>query len=214
MEQKGLLFDFWGTVMENGVYPSPVSQVRFFLRIRDVSFHEYIIRFEKVFMTKEYDSLTSGFRAVCKEFQVNPPDWVIDKMVGMWNKNRLLAKPFPEAIETLYELKKHYKLGLISNTDAFSIEPLIEKFELNKIFDNVTLSYKEGMLKVDKGLYDIAVQRMGIPSHDIVMVGDSIESDIESARNAGIRAVLIDRRDKREYSERIATLSELGGFLG
>ncbi len=213
MAIKGILFDFWGTLVENGVYPSPVSQVRYFLRLRNMKFHDYIVRFEKVFMTQEFESLTSGFQEVCKEFDVNPPSWVIDKMVGMWNKNRLLAKPFPETMEVLEQLSGKYKLGLISNTDPFSIEPLIEKFGFNEHFPSIALSYQEGKLKIDQGLYDKVLGEMDLSAEEVVMVGDSMESDIVSAKNAGIRAILVDRRDKRDYEDRIKTLSELQAQL-
>lgn len=210
---KGVLFDFWGTLVENGVFPSPVSQVKYFLRLRDIRFHDYIVRFEKVFMTSKLSSLTEGFEKVCAEFNVSPPSWVIDKMVGMWNKNRLLARPFPETEEVLGRLSAEYKLGLISNTDAFSIEPLLEKFSLSKYFSAVTLSCNEGYLKIDKELYHKNLKLLGLKPEDVVMVGDSMESDVRSAENAGIRAILVDRRDKREYKNRITSLNELPDAL-
>ena len=41
------------------------------------------------------------------------------------------------------------------------------------------------------------------------MVGDSLESDIEGAQKAGIRAILLDRRGRREYPDKISNLLEL-----
>ncbi len=209
MAIKGIIFDFWGTLVENGVFPSPVSQVKYFLRLRDMRFQDYIVRFEKVFMTKKFENLTDCFDAVCKEFNVNPPDWVIEKMIGMWNKNRLLAKPFPETIEILEKLRKDYKIGLISNTDCFSVDPLIEKFNMGPHFNSVIMSYKEGMLKSDKGLFEKCLKEMKLKNNEVIMVGDSIESDIKSAENAGIKAILIDRRNKREFENKITSLSQV-----
>ena len=39
---KAILFDFWGTLVENGVR-SPVKQVKWILMLKDMDFSEYII---------------------------------------------------------------------------------------------------------------------------------------------------------------------------
>jgi FMN phosphatase YigB (HAD superfamily) len=41
------------------------------------------------------------------------------------------------------------------------------------------------------------------------MVGDSIESDLIAAEKLGIKGFLVDRNNKREYPNKILTLSEL-----
>lgn len=209
MVVKGVIFDFWGTLVENGVYPSPVSQVKYFLRLKEMGFHDYIVRFENVFMTRKHENLTDAFNKVCKEFKVSPPSWVVDKMVGMWNKNMLLAKPFPETIEVLEKMKKDYKIGLVSNTDPFSVEPIIKKFDMERLFDAQVFSYNVGSLKGDNELYEKCLKQMKLKKEEVIMVGDSIESDINSANNFGINPILLDRRNKREYEHKIVTLDEL-----
>jgi hypothetical protein len=89
---KAILFDFWGTLVENGIFPSPVKQARYILRLR-MTFKDFIIRFEKAVMTKPYNDLNEAFTAVCKEFDLDPQPFIIEKLVGMWNKNELLGKP-------------------------------------------------------------------------------------------------------------------------
>ncbi|MFP4424338.1 MAG: HAD family hydrolase [Candidatus Woesearchaeota archaeon] len=206
---KAVLFDFWGTIIENGIFPSPVKQAKFILRI-DMPFGEYIERFERSFMTKKADNLTEAFRNVCEDFDVRPPEHVIDKLVGMWNKNTLLAKPFDDTFETIKALrKKGIKVGLISNTDPFSITQLISKFELDELFDTVILSYNIGLLKADAEMFDKAIAKLGVSKEDTIMVGDSIESDMRGAENAGVKGYLIDRKDKREYENKITSLREI-----
>ncbi len=213
MAIKGVFFDFWGTLVENGVFPSPVKQVKYILRL-NIPFSEYIQQFEKSFMTKEFESLTDAFNNVCRSFNIRPPQFVIEKLVGMWNKNSLLAKPFPDTVKTLEMLKeKGIKIGLISNTDQFSINQVIDKFDLRKYFDVVVFSYNEGMLKSDKELFDVALDKLKLDKEEVLMVGDSMESDIKGAENAGIKPLLIDRRDKREYENKIITLKDIEKYL-
>ncbi len=41
------------------------------------------------------------------------------------------------------------------------------------------------------------------------MVGDSVPTDIIGARSAGIKAILLDRRNRREFLPKITNLREL-----
>jgi putative hydrolase of the HAD superfamily len=205
---KAVLFDFWGTLVNNGTY-SPIRQTFKILRLR-MQFGEYVERLERSLMTKPFKDQVEGFKAVCEEFNVEPEPEVIDRLVGVWNKNKLLASIYPETIEVLEKLKqKKLKLAIISNTHAFSIESVIEKFDLAKYFDVIVLSYEHGFLKTDKELFDIVFKKLKIKPKDAVMVGDSIQTDIKGAENAGIKPILVDRMDRREFPNKITTLSEL-----
>ncbi len=213
MAIKAIIFDFWGTLADQGVHPSPIRQVKAILRLR-IPFQEYIIPFEKTFMTKSYEDLTQAFTAVCKIFAREPKQWLVEKLVGLWNKNRLLAKLYPETISVLEELKnKGYKLALISNTDFSSVESLLDRFDLRKYFDVIHLSFKTGFLKTDKESFETVLKELGVGKEQVLMVGDSLATDIEGAKNVGIKAVLVDRKDKREYENKIKSLEELKNIL-
>lgn len=204
---KAILFDLQGTLIENGVFPSPIKQVKFSLRIED-AFDEYILKFEDIFMTKKYDSLTEAFVEVSNQFKLNTPEFIIQRLVGLWNKNKLLSKPFPDTIETLENLKGKYKLILVANIDCFS-KDIIEKFKLNDYFDEISLSCDTGMLKTDPEFFLTPLKKLNIDPSEALMVGDSMESDIAGAKSAGIKAILIDRRNSREYPDKIISLNEL-----
>lgn len=209
---KAIIFDFWGTLMENGVYPSPFKQVKYMFRL-NMMFPEFAPKFEEAFMLSKFENLYEGFGAVAKAFEIEPPQFVFDNVVGMWNKNKLLAKPYPDAVAALTELKKKYKLALISNTDCFSINEIIDKYDLRKFFDVIVLSYEAGVLKSDKKMFALATKKMKVKKNEVIMVGDSIDSDIRGAENAGIKAILLDRRGAREYTNKIAGLAEVKDFV-
>jgi FMN phosphatase YigB (HAD superfamily) len=208
MAIKAIFFDFWGTLVENGIR-SPVKQVKWDLRLKETDFSEYIVKFEEVFMTKSFDDLKQGFGEVAKAFNVDAPEDVIEKLIGMWNKNSILAKPYDETIDVLTDLKKDYKLVLISNTDSSSVRSVLEKFDMNKYFDEIALSCDTGLLKSNKKSFSTILKKLKIKKTESIMVGDSMESDIKGAENAGIKAILVDRYNKREYENKISNLNEL-----
>lgn len=209
---KLLIFDFWGTLIENGVHPSPSKQARYFLRVR-APFSEFINTFEHAFMTTKFDSLRGGFEAVTSAFDITIPDFVYDKLVGMWNKFSILSKPFPETLEALEDLKKDYKLVLLANTDNFSVSQVLEKYDLSKYFDKVYLSCETGLLKANPASYQKILDDFSVKADDVLMIGDSPQSDLASAEAAGVPAVLIDRRDWSDHEEKIPSLDELRSYL-
>jgi HAD superfamily hydrolase (TIGR01549 family) len=205
---KGIIFDFWGTLVENGIHPSPVNQVKYILRVR-MPFRDFVTRFEESMMTTEHTDLNEAFMNVCNEFGIRDKEYVVEKLVGMWNKNELLGKPFFEVIEILNYLKeKGFKIALISNTNP-TIMRVIEKHNLHKYFDAEIYSYQEGILKTNPALFQTAVERLGLANDEVIMIGDSIQTDIIGARNAGLRALLLDRMNKRDYTPKIRNLKEL-----
>ena len=208
---KAILFDFWGTIVENGVFPSPTSQTRRMLRIQ-APYQEFVTRFEKAFMTQKFPDLFKAFESVCEEFKIKPPQFIIDNLVGLWNKNDLLCKPFPETIEVLAKLKQKYKMALISNNTA-SVENVMEKFELRNYFNLVLFSFESGLLKSDPKMFQMALKKLKIKPEEALMVGDSLESDMKGAEAAGIRGILIDRNNRQEFADKITSLLELESKL-
>ncbi len=211
--KKAVLFDFWGTLVQQGAY-SPLKQTYKFMRPR-MMFGDFVEKFERIAMTKPYDDQAKMFRDAFDAFGINAPDWVVEKLIGVWNKNKLLARLYPDTMQALEMLKsKGIKIAIVSNTPKLSVEGLLEKFGFDKLFDAVCFSYETGFLKTDPEMFDIALGKLGVSKEGAVMVGDSIETDIAGAEKAGVMAVLIDRKGTREYANKIRSLSEIEKFLG
>jgi HAD superfamily hydrolase (TIGR01549 family) len=209
---KVIIFDFWGTLIENGVQPSPSKQVLHYLRLR-VPFSGFIGTFEQAFMTKQHNSLREGFDEVTRAFDKHIPDFVYDKLVGMWNKFSILSHPFEDTLPALDDLSKDYKLVILTNTDNFSFHQVLDKYELEKYFAKVYLSCDTGLLKSDVGSYQQILADLDVDATDCLMVGDSPQSDLESAKAAGIPAVLIDRREWAENIPKVKSLTELREYI-
>ncbi len=204
---KAVFFDFWGTLVENGTY-SPMKQSYNILRVR-MPFGEFAEKFETVLMTKEYEDQATAFKDVCEEFGVPTIPIVIEKLIGVWNKNRLLASIYPDTIDMLKALKeKKIKIAIVSNAPTNSVEPVLERFAMKDYFDGIFLSCEHGKLKTN-GLFEIAMKKLKVKAKDSLSVGDSIETDIKGAEAAGIKGYLLDRNGRREFENKIITLTEV-----
>ena len=124
---QAVIFDFWGTLVESGVHPSVLKQTRSMMHLDSLPFSAFVTSFERSFMTRQFEGLGEAFETTFRNFNVRYNPRIIEELVGLWNKNRLLAKPFPESVKVLQDLKaRNIKLALLSNSDAFSVEPLLQ----------------------------------------------------------------------------------------
>lgn len=120
---------------------------------------------------------------------------------------------FPETTEVLAELKsRHLKLGVISNFDsrAYSV---MRSLKILHFFDAVTLSSETGYCKPDRQIFDAAVRALGITAPQVLLVGDSLQDDVEAGIRAGLSAVLIDRRNRYEAVLSIRRISSLHALI-
>ena len=208
---KAILFDFWGTLVEQGVR-SPIKQLKNALQV-NLPFSEYVVRMERAMMTEKYPTLKDAFTAVFREFNVPLHQEILEQLVGMWNKNWMLAFPYEETESILKKLQENYSLILISNADNFSVKNVLEKFSLEQYFDKIYLSYQTHLIKTDKNFLKLVLDENHLTPKDCVLIGDSIQSDMMAAKRLEIKGVLIDRRNSRDFDIKINNLNELEGQL-
>jgi HAD superfamily hydrolase (TIGR01549 family) len=126
------------------------------------------------------------------------------------NWNRLA----PDTPELLDQLKRHYRLGIISNSDG-GIAALLRQLELEPFFDAVTDSGKVGHQKPDARIFQAALQTLGVDARASVYVGDIYTVDYLGATGAGMQAILMDTAAVYGGSshERVQSLRELAERL-
>lgn len=89
-------------------------------------------------------------------------------------------------IPILNQLKEKYRLVLISKGDLVEQESKLSKSGLTHFFDTIEIvSHK------DKAAYERITKRLAILPEEMVMVGNSVKSDILPALEIGARAVYV-----------------------
>jgi HAD superfamily hydrolase (TIGR01549 family) len=99
--------------------------------------------------------------------------------------------PFPDAVETLKTLRaKNLKVGILSNApDDSLIQRLVNDNGLRPWVSPVFSSAGLGWRKPSPEPFALIAQRWGIPANQIVVVGDTLATDILGAKNAGMRSI-------------------------
>jgi HAD superfamily hydrolase (TIGR01549 family) len=119
---------------------------------------------------------------------------------------------FEDALPVLEELRAaQLRLGLVSN----GIRDLREFVVHHRLdVDAVVGSRAHGFVKPHPTIFQAALEQLGVEPAEAVMVGDSLEEDVEGARALGLRAILIDRDNRHpEVEERLTNLYGLPAAL-
>jgi putative hydrolase of the HAD superfamily len=100
---------------------------------------------------------------------------------------------FPYAVEILeYLTNKGYKLHLITNGFEKTQVNKLQNSNIHHFFNEVITSEGSNSLKPRKEIFDYAFLRAGaLPDHSI-MIGDSLEVDIQGGINAGMDQVFVN----------------------
>ena len=84
------------------------------------------------------------------------------------------------------------------------------------MFDVVVISGEVGLRKPEPEIFERALARAGVGAREAAYVGDSPEFDVAPSSSLGMRAFLIDRRDRHDAGPgtKLARLTDLPGALG
>jgi putative hydrolase of the HAD superfamily len=84
------------------------------------------------------------------------------------------------------------KVGLISNSHR-PMAVFQQHFELEGLIAAALSSSEHGYLKPHPSIFESALTLLDVAAAESVMVGDSLPHDIEGARRAGMRGILVQR---------------------
>ena len=102
-------------------------------------------------------------------------------------------RAYRDAAPTLAELRAlAVRLVCVSNWD-YSLPDVLARVGLADELDGVVTSAAVGARKPDPRLFEAALEVAGCAADDALHVGDTPTEDVEGAKAAGIRALLIDR---------------------
>ena len=65
----------------------------------------------------------------------------------------------------------------------------IERAGLTGLLDTIVISSEVGMRKPDPGIFQLALEQLGVEPHDAMFVGDGLDTDVQGAGNLGMTTV-------------------------
>lgn len=187
---QAIVFDFGG-VMTNE--PDRDAVVRFLC----TSFH---------LSTEDFERVNQEKRRAIKSGKTDAEFWLQyakDKNINLSNdwpkKFNAVMKDAVGVNPNMYALvdqlkEKGIPVALLSNIDD-RLARLIRDVGLYEPFDPCLLSCEIGLEKPDPKVYEILLQRMGLPAQEIVFIDDKPEN-IETAKKLDFDAILFTSQEK------------------
>jgi putative hydrolase of the HAD superfamily len=129
------------------------------------------------------------------------------EMEGAWSVAHHFEL-YEDALPTLDALRQRgLKLGLLSNT-ARDMNEFVAHHRLS--VDAVLSSRAHGKTKPHETIFRRMLELLDVPPEAAVMVGDTVDDDVDGALAVGMKAVLVDREGR--YPER-ESLCDLRGLV-
>lgn len=180
--------------------------VRRILPFTDKNFNEVYQLFFDSKLTKDYEegriSSQAFFRRLRRKLRLRSLSY--RKFCAIWNEifyaNQAMRK-------VLVELKKKYRLHLISNINELHYRYCLRKFPAHlKVFDRIFLSYKVGHRKPHVKIYRKAIEKLGISPGEVLYTDDRADL-IREARAIGFKTVLF--KNAEDFKNRLIKLGIL-----
>jgi HAD superfamily hydrolase (TIGR01509 family) len=94
-----------------------------------------------------------------------------------------------DMIQRVRELKKDYKIGLLTNMGSDTLEDIFSEKERTELFDSVVISSEVGMIKPSRDIFELALEHIGTSADETVFIDDR-PVNVEGAERVGMRTIL------------------------
>jgi putative hydrolase of the HAD superfamily len=140
--------------------------------------------------------------------------------IAYWHAYARSSKPYRDTSSALRYLKNNgLLLGLLSDTDCLKGMKRwrISKLPFRDLFDAIVIAGEDTVkMKPSPEPYGLMASKLGVSASECLFVGDKPFADIKGAKLAGMKAVLVRRRDwgvdvKADWT--IKSLSQLRRIL-
>ncbi|MFN8413967.1 MAG: HAD family hydrolase [Anaerolineales bacterium] len=204
-----LLFDLGGTLMHaegdwspvtaEGDYALSKKLAEFNIQLESKLFREHI---DAYYSRRDQDFQETTYHFVLRDLlsELGYADVdeailrsALDALYAVTQKNWGLEN---DASETILQLKSQgYQLGILSNAgDDKDVQTLIDRFGIRAHFDFVLTSATCFYRKPHARAFEFALAHWSISPEEAIMIGDSLEADIQGAKNLNMKTIWITRR--------------------
>lgn len=131
-------------------------------------------------------------RTLLEGARVQPSELVSSVVDALWDdqpRQNLWRRPIVGMIELVKDLRvAGVPLAVVSNSEG-KLQELVDELGWTELLDPVFDSGVLGISKPDPRIFQLAAERLGVPTSQVIHVGDSFAADVLGARGAGCEAI-------------------------
>ena len=185
MNIKNIVFDFGGVLVDwnprymyKSVFNDDALMERF---LADVCTDEWNVQQDKG------RSLAEGTRLLQERFPEHHD--MIQLFYDKWDV--MLHSDIKENVDVLYELKGKYKLLGLTNWSAETFPIALARYSFFGEFDGIVVSGEEKLIKPDRAIFDVLLERYKICAAESVFIDDNI-ANIRTANALGFNTIHVN----------------------
>jgi HAD superfamily hydrolase (TIGR01549 family) len=194
LPEKAVLFDIGSTLIV-GPDISPAKYISRLLGLPD----EEKIRVADLLMCRDF----TCHRHVCRELagRFAVPEELELNIESLWREQEVSARELPGASGAVNRVKSlGFKVGLVSDIWAPYYRAFLRACpEAAALVEYAALSFREGIKKPSRDIFQRALDGLGVSPENAWMVGDTYENDLAPAMELGIKTVWVLCRPEKEY---------------
>ncbi|MEK7097070.1 MAG: HAD family phosphatase [Patescibacteria group bacterium] len=172
---KSIIFDFAGVIGSDGYWVLLKERLLNF-EDKKIFFHDLSIKVDDgTINNKEFVEIIAS--------ELKMPEDIVWKEIF---KKVIINQ---ELLTLISQLKKNYKICLLTNYTHEWMSELIDIYKLDKYFDVKVISSLEKLAKPDKKIYLIALSRLNLKPNEAIFIDDR-QYNVDGGEEVGIKSLL------------------------
>ena len=190
---EAIIFDVGGTYLE-GSFVDIVNKSYGVLGISNIFSTDKEVCFDSDFNK----GVITGEECFRKFFGVSISEEQMEKIKSIWTSTWIATD---EMLELVKNLKKHYRLAILSNSDLLNAKKFLNNGWYS-YFDCLVLSHEIGVLKPDKKIYKITLDKLNLEAQECLFIDDQQDA-LKPAREMGMKTILFKSAEqlKKEFDK-------------
>jgi 2-haloacid dehalogenase len=190
-----LTFDCYGTIVdwETGILGAlrPVMSAHH-RNLTDAGILELYAALESQEEQGEYKTYREVLRSVTEKFAARLAFSLDTGELDVLSRSLPEWPPYVDSVAALRKLKSRYQLAIVSNTDEDLFAGTARHLDVE--FDHVITAQQARAYKPSLNIFQLALERIGLPRERILHVGQSVWHDVIPAKTLGLATVWVNRR--------------------
>lgn len=100
-----------------------------------------------------------------------------------------------ELVDFIEQLHQNYLIGLLSNSDAGYLLPLLKRHKLEPLFNELLISSEAKVIKPEPEIFMLMLDRLGITANEAIFIDDN-EHNTQAAEKLGIKSIPYETIEK------------------
>lgn len=190
---NAIIFDLGNTLYDKQAYVESAFKeiIKYLTQAYYLNYRIILELFDRIWKvrTAHYEFLLDNLLNV---LGIYSPE-LMQRLLHIYHNHQSRIKPFKGVPKLLANLKKHYKLAILTDGDPVMQHNKMKTLGIEDKFDVVVCSaeHPKRCLKPDPFCYRLVLQKLGVLPQEAVYVGDNPCEDFIGARQAGIFTVRV-----------------------